>query len=63
VNDPISAVVWGMDTSNVDSVFVAGNALKRNGKLLNVDLDHLRRRAYESRDYVIARSGFMLPEI
>jgi 5-methylthioadenosine/S-adenosylhomocysteine deaminase len=63
VNDPIGAVVWGMDTSNVDSVFVAGKALKRNGKLLNVDLDHLRRMAYESRDYVIAQSGFKLPEI
>ena len=63
VNDPISAVVWGMDTSNVDSVFVAGKALKRNGQLLNVDLDHLRRMAYESRDYVIAQSGFRLPEI
>lgn len=63
VNDPISAVTWGMDTSNVDSVFVAGRALKRNGKLLNVDLDELRRKAYESRDYVIAQSGFKLPEI
>ena len=63
VNDPIGAVVWGMDTSNVDSVFVAGKALKRNGKLLNVDLDNLRRMAYESRDYVISKSGFVLPEI
>jgi 5-methylthioadenosine/S-adenosylhomocysteine deaminase len=63
VNDPIGAVVWGMDTSNVDSVFVAGKALKREGRLLNVDLDHLRQRAYESRDYVLARSGFRLPEI
>ena len=63
VNDPIGAVVWGMDTSNVDSVFVAGNALKRNGKLLDVDLDHLREMAYKSRDYVIAKSGFVLPEI
>jgi cytosine/adenosine deaminase-related metal-dependent hydrolase len=63
VNDPIGAVVWGMDTSNVDSVFVAGKALKREGKLLNVDLDHLRQRAYESRDYILARSGFRLPEI
>ncbi|RPJ27981.1 MAG: hypothetical protein EHM33_06120 [Chloroflexi bacterium] len=63
VNDPIGAVVWGMDTSNVDSVFVAGKALKRHGKLLNVDLDHLRRLAYESRDYVMAKSGFSLPEI
>jgi cytosine/adenosine deaminase-related metal-dependent hydrolase len=63
VNDPIGAVVWGMDTSNVDSVFVAGKALKRNGKLLNVDLDKLRAKAYQSRDYVIAQSGFTLPEL
>jgi len=63
VNDPIGAVVWGMDTSNVDSVFVAGKALKRNGQLLNVDLENLRRMAYQSRDYVVAQSGFRLPEI
>lgn len=63
VNDPISAVVWGMDTSNVDSVFVAGKALKRNGKLLNVNIDELRNKAYQSRDYVVAQSGFKLPEL
>ena len=63
VNDPIGAVVWGMDTSNVDSVFVAGKALKRNGTLLNVDLDDLRKKAYQSRDYVVSASGFKLPEI
>ncbi|HJR86416.1 MAG TPA: amidohydrolase family protein, partial [Acidimicrobiia bacterium] len=27
INDPIGAVVWGMDTSNVDWVFVAGRPL------------------------------------
>jgi 5-methylthioadenosine/S-adenosylhomocysteine deaminase len=63
VNDPIGAVVWGMDTSNVDSVFVAGKALKRNGQLLNVDLNRLMQQAYESRDYVVSKSGFKLPEI
>lgn len=63
VNDPISAVTWGMDTSNVDSVFVAGKALKRDGKLLNVDLDHLMHEAYKSRDYVIEKSGFKLPTL
>lgn len=63
INDPIGAVVWGMDTSNVDSVFVAGKALKRNGQLLNVDLNSIRRQAYESRDYVVAKSGFELPAI
>jgi hypothetical protein len=51
-----------MDTSNVDSVFVAGKALKRDGKLLNVDLDNVRKMAYESRDYVVSKSGFKLPE-
>jgi hypothetical protein len=52
-----------MDTSNVDSVFVAGKALKRDGKLLNVDLDSVRKMAYESRDYVVSKSGFQLPTI
>lgn len=33
INDPIGAVVWGMDTSNVDWVFVAGRPLKRAGVL------------------------------
>jgi 5-methylthioadenosine/S-adenosylhomocysteine deaminase len=63
INDPIGAVVWGMDTSNVDSVFVAGKALKRNGQLLGVDLNRIRKMAYESRDYVVSKSGFKLPEI
>ena len=63
VNDPVSAVTWGMDTSNVDSVFVAGKALKRNGQLLGVDLNRLMQKAYESRDYVVSKSGFKLPEI
>jgi cytosine/adenosine deaminase-related metal-dependent hydrolase len=63
VNDPIGAVVWGMDTSNVDSVFVAGKALKRNGKLLNVDLNSVQKMVTESRDYVVSKSGFKLPQI
>ncbi len=33
VNDPIGAVVWGMDTSNIDWVFVGGAALVENGEL------------------------------
>jgi cytosine/adenosine deaminase-related metal-dependent hydrolase len=63
VNDPIGAVVWGMDTSNVDSVFVAGRAMKRGGQLLNVDLNRLRTLAEDSRDYVVSKSGFTPPRI
>jgi cytosine/adenosine deaminase-related metal-dependent hydrolase len=33
INDPIGAVVWGMDTSNVDWVFVGGKPLMRSGAL------------------------------
>ncbi|MEO8424853.1 MAG: amidohydrolase family protein [Actinomycetota bacterium] len=33
VNDPIGAVVWGMDTSNVDWVFVGGRVVMRHGVL------------------------------
>ncbi len=63
INDPIGAVVWGMDTSNVDSVFVAGKALKRNGQLIGVDLNRIKNEVYASRDFVIKESGFKLPTI
>jgi cytosine/adenosine deaminase-related metal-dependent hydrolase len=53
INDPIGAVVWGMDTSNVDHVFVAGRALVRNGTL-RADADQARRLATEARAKVLA---------
>jgi cytosine/adenosine deaminase-related metal-dependent hydrolase len=34
VNDPIGAVVWGMDTSNIDWVLVAGRPMVREGELV-----------------------------
>jgi cytosine/adenosine deaminase-related metal-dependent hydrolase/ribose/xylose/arabinose/galactoside ABC-type transport system permease subunit len=63
VNDPIGAVVWGMDTSNVDSVFVAGKPMKRNGELVGVDLNCVHKLVLEARDYVVNKSGFRLPAI
>lgn len=63
LNDPVAAVVVGMDTSNVDTVIVGGHVLKRNGRLLHVDWSTMRRLVEESRDYVIEKSGFRLPKI
>ena len=63
INDPIGVVVRGMDSSNVDSVWIAGKPKKRHGHLVNVDLDRVTRLAYESRDYVVAKSGFVRPSI
>lgn len=45
------------NTSNVDSVFVADQPIKRDGKLVNVDLDRARRLAYESCDYLFESTG------
>jgi cytosine/adenosine deaminase-related metal-dependent hydrolase len=63
INDPVTAVVAGMDTSNVDSVFIAGREMKRHGKLLHVDWGAVKRMTLESRDYVVEKSGFKLPRI
>jgi cytosine/adenosine deaminase-related metal-dependent hydrolase/ribose/xylose/arabinose/galactoside ABC-type transport system permease subunit len=63
INDPVAAVVAGMNTSNVDSVFIAGRAMKRGGKLLHVDWPAVRRMVDDSRTHVIEKSGFRLPGI
>ncbi len=61
INDPIGAVVWGMDTSNVDSVFVSGRQLKRDGELVGVEMTRIRELAYEARDHVAMGAGLQLP--
>jgi 5-methylthioadenosine/S-adenosylhomocysteine deaminase len=63
LNDPATAVVAGMDTGNVDTVVIAGRVMKRHGELLHVDWPAVKRMAAESRDFVIAKSGFKLPSI
>jgi cytosine/adenosine deaminase-related metal-dependent hydrolase len=63
LNDPTTAVVTGMDTGNVDTVLIAGHVMKRGGELLHVDWQALKAMAAESRDHVIAKSGFRVPSI
>jgi len=63
INDPIGAVVWGMDTSNVDSVYVAGQPLKLGGELVGVDMARISDLAYEARDHVARNAGFELPAV
>ena len=63
LNDPATAVVTSMDTGNVDTVMIAGRVMKQGGKLLHVDWPAVRRLATDSRDFVIAKSGFKPPKI
>ncbi len=58
VNNAYGAVVLGMDSSNVDTVFVGGRARKWRGELVGVDLDRVRRLINESRDYVVSAAGW-----
>lgn len=60
INDPVGAVVLCAHSGNVDSVFVGGEAVKRNGKLVNVDLERVRNLATSSRDYIFSTYG--IPE-
>ena len=61
VVDPIGSVVIFSDTSNVDSVFVAGKAVKRNGQLVGHDLDGVLRKLDESRNHILGEGG-LLPD-
>jgi cytosine/adenosine deaminase-related metal-dependent hydrolase len=58
LNNAYGAVVLGMDTSNVDTVLVAGRARKRAGRLVGVDLERVRRDAEQSRDRILAATGW-----
>jgi 5-methylthioadenosine/S-adenosylhomocysteine deaminase len=61
VYDPVGTVVVFADTSNVDSVFVGGRALKRGGKLLNVDLPKTFAELEAARDHIIT-AGDLVPD-
>jgi cytosine/adenosine deaminase-related metal-dependent hydrolase len=58
LNKAYGSVVLGMDTSNVDTVFIAGKMVKQNGQLVGVDLARINRMARDSRDYVLSKTGW-----
>jgi cytosine/adenosine deaminase-related metal-dependent hydrolase len=58
MNNAPGAVVTLMDTSNVDTVLIAGKVMKRNGKLVDVDLRKIRRTVEASREAVLKRAGY-----
>jgi 5-methylthioadenosine/S-adenosylhomocysteine deaminase len=64
LNDPAGSIVLQAGRGDVDTVLVAGRVVKRDGRLLGVDLSRARRLVEESRDHIIgavaARGGLML---
>ena len=57
VNNVPGAVVSLMDRTNVETVIVAGKVRKWKGRLLGVDLAHLRRQLEASRDYIFSAAN------
>jgi 5-methylthioadenosine/S-adenosylhomocysteine deaminase len=57
VVDPVATVVIAADTSNVDTVMVAGRIVKLNGHLTRVDLPSLLRRLDGARDHLLSNAG------
>jgi cytosine/adenosine deaminase-related metal-dependent hydrolase len=60
LNNAVGTVVSGADSRNVEMVFVAGEVKKWRGQLIGHDLDGLRDMVRDSRDHVVAASGYDL---
>jgi hypothetical protein len=52
-----ATVVISADTSNADTVFVAGRILKHNGQLNRVDMPRLLERLSGARDHLLSNAG------
>jgi 5-methylthioadenosine/S-adenosylhomocysteine deaminase len=59
VNDPIGAVVWGMDASNLDWVLVGGRALMREG-VLQADVARARELAIAASQRIAATTAALV---
>jgi cytosine/adenosine deaminase-related metal-dependent hydrolase len=57
VNNPVGTVVEMAHAGNVDTIFVAGQVKKRNGKLIGVDFPGLRKRVEAARDGLFGRAN------
>ena len=58
LNHAYGAAVLGMDTSNVDTVIVAGTVKKWRGQLVGVDLGRLRLELERSRERLLRAAGW-----
>ena len=57
MNNAVGAVVTSMGPQNVDTVLIAGKIMKRDGKLVGVDMNRLARLAEEAKARVYKAAG------
>lgn len=56
MNNAVGAVVTSMGPQNVDTVLIAGKVMKRNGRMVGVDLARLKRLGEEARERLYANA-------
>jgi 5-methylthioadenosine/S-adenosylhomocysteine deaminase len=57
MSDPVAAVVHSAGTHNVDSVYVAGRPVKREGTFVDIDVRSVIAQATASHDYLLGAPG------
>lgn len=57
MSNPVGAVVMTAQVADVDTVLVAGEVVKKGGKIISVDIDKLYKDARETRDRILEASG------
>jgi 5-methylthioadenosine/S-adenosylhomocysteine deaminase len=56
VNNPYGSIVYNGHPGVVDTVLVRGDPVKRGGELVGVDMERVKRLAYETRDYLFEQA-------
>tara|TARA_A100001011_G_scaffold32796_1_gene31480 strand:- start:18539 stop:19888 length:1350 start_codon:yes stop_codon:yes gene_type:complete len=56
-NNPINAIVFYANASNVDTVLIAGEIIKQNGKLLYSETSNVMEKLKKSGENILANSG------
>jgi cytosine/adenosine deaminase-related metal-dependent hydrolase len=56
VNNPYGSIVYNGHPGVVDTVLVRGEPVKRGGELVGVDMERVKRLAYETRDHLFEQA-------
>jgi len=56
VNDAVNAIVFYANASNVDSVYIAGEIKKKNGKLIHKNLSNVMKKLEDSGERILANT-------
>jgi cytosine/adenosine deaminase-related metal-dependent hydrolase len=60
LNNAPGAVVYLMNPSHVETVFIAGKVKKWRGNMVGVDMARVLRLVHEARDAVMRRAGYQM---